>query len=59
MLVVYGHRVHSSQDKLLRLADECMTLLSTKMANNVGIWPVDVIPACTYATVSAIRTSDL
>ncbi len=59
MLVVYGHRVRSSQDKLLRLADECMTLLSTKMANNVGIWPVDVVPARTCGTVPAIRISDI
>ncbi|KAH7890271.1 cytochrome P450 [Phlebopus sp. FC_14] len=45
LLVVYGHQVQSNDDAFLRLAEECVSLLSNRIASGGGIWPVDVFPS--------------
>ncbi|KAL0566127.1 hypothetical protein V5O48_015888 [Marasmius crinis-equi] len=42
--VVYGYKVHSNDDPFLNLAEECVDILSNKIASGGGIWPVDLIP---------------
>ncbi|TFK34662.1 cytochrome P450 [Crucibulum laeve] len=43
--VVYGYEAKSNNDPFLSLAEECVNLLSNKIASGGGIWPVDVFPA--------------
>ncbi|KIJ09366.1 hypothetical protein PAXINDRAFT_87543 [Paxillus involutus ATCC 200175] len=45
LLVVYGHQAKSIDDPFLRLAEECVSLLSNRIASGGGIWPVDVFPS--------------
>ncbi|KAH7906297.1 cytochrome P450 [Hygrophoropsis aurantiaca] len=45
LLVVYGHQVKSNDDAFLKLAEECVSLLSNRIASGGGIWPVDIFPA--------------
>ncbi|KAL4242334.1 cytochrome P450 family protein [Abortiporus biennis] len=45
LLVVYGYRVQGKDDEYLQLAEECVDILSNKIASGGGIWPVDIIPA--------------
>jgi len=42
--VVYGYEAVSNEDKFLMLAEECVDLLSNRIASGGGIWPVDVFP---------------
>ena len=44
LFVVYGHQVQSNDDHFLRLAEECVDLLSNHISSGGGIWPVDVFP---------------
>lgn len=44
-MIVYGHQVKSSHDPLLSLADEGTEIIKN-LASGIGIWPVDVVPAC-------------
>jgi len=42
---VYGYQARSNDDEFLRLADECVDILSNEIASGGGIWPVDIFPA--------------
>ena len=54
--VVYGYRVTSKDDKYLSLAEECVDILSNRIASGGGIWPVDVFPFCkSFGDGSSIR----
>ncbi|KAI0075610.1 cytochrome P450 [Panus rudis PR-1116 ss-1] len=46
--VVYGYRVTSKDDKYLMLAEECVDILSNRIASGGGIWPVDIFPFLKY-----------
>lgn len=46
--VVYGYEPTPHGDKFLSLAEECVGLLSNRIASGGGIWPVDIIPALQY-----------
>lgn len=46
LLVTYGYQVKSDDDAFLQLAEDCVDLLANKIASGVGIWPVDIFPAC-------------
>lgn len=35
-------------DPFLRLAEECVAILSEKIASGGGVWPVDVLPSLQY-----------
>ncbi|EGN94314.1 hypothetical protein SERLA73DRAFT_188122 [Serpula lacrymans var. lacrymans S7.3] len=48
LLVVYGHQVKTNEDQFLRLAEECVNLLSNRIASGGGIWPVDIFPSLKY-----------
>ncbi|KAF7368779.1 Cytochrome P450 [Mycena venus] len=43
--VVYGYEAVASNDKFLNLGEECVDLLSNKIASGGGIWPVDIFPS--------------
>ncbi|KAI0637681.1 cytochrome P450 [Trametes polyzona] len=43
--VIYGYRVKENDDPFLKLAEECVDILSNHIASGGGIWPVDVFPA--------------
>jgi len=43
--VVYGYEAAPNNDKFLNLGEECVDLLSNKIASGGGIWPVDIIPS--------------
>lgn len=45
-MVVYGHQVKSNDDAFLKLAEECVDLLSNRIASSGQIWFVDVFPFC-------------
>jgi len=45
LLVVYGHRVTSSSDETLVLAENCVNILANEIASGGGLWPVDIFPA--------------
>ncbi|KAF9479201.1 cytochrome P450 [Pholiota conissans] len=36
------------EDPFIRLAEECVNILSEKIASGGGVWPVDVLPALQY-----------
>ncbi|OJT04437.1 O-methylsterigmatocystin oxidoreductase [Trametes pubescens] len=44
LLVVYGYRVTANDDPFLNLAEECVDILSNRIASGGGIWPVDIFP---------------
>ncbi|KAI0676742.1 cytochrome P450 [Trametes maxima] len=48
LLVVYGYRVTSNDDPFLTLAEECVDILSNRIASGGGIWLVDVLPFLRY-----------
>ncbi|KAF8154735.1 cytochrome P450 [Crassisporium funariophilum] len=43
--VVYGYEAVSNDDEFLELAEECVNLLSNRIASGGGIWPVDIFPS--------------
>jgi hypothetical protein len=47
LLTMYGYRVHGADDPFLRLATECVDLLSMRIASTASLWLVDIIPART------------
>lgn len=51
LMVVYGYHAESNDDPFLTLAQECVELLSNKIASTGSIWIVDVIPACKFLLV--------
>ncbi|KAI0717422.1 cytochrome P450 [Cerioporus squamosus] len=44
LLIVYGYRVMSNEDKLLEMADESLELLSNRIAAAGKVWIVDLFP---------------
>ncbi|THU94381.1 cytochrome P450 [Dendrothele bispora CBS 962.96] len=42
--VIYGYQAEEHNDPFLNLAEECVDILSNKIASGGGIWPVDIIP---------------
>ncbi|KAJ7474696.1 cytochrome P450 [Mycena latifolia] len=42
--VVYGYEA-TENDKFLNLGEECVDILSNRIASGGGIWPVDIFPA--------------
>jgi len=44
LLVLYGHKVTTSDDKFMHLASESMEVLSNKLVTGGGVWLVDVLP---------------
>ncbi|EKM53298.1 uncharacterized protein PHACADRAFT_163592 [Phanerochaete carnosa HHB-10118-sp] len=42
---VYGYRAETNDDPLLNLGQECVDILSNKIASGGGIWPVDIFPS--------------
>jgi len=56
LMIVYGHQVKSSsEDSLLALADEGTEIIKG-IASGIGIWPVDIIPACTSYQIHHLAT---
>ncbi|OCH88011.1 cytochrome P450 [Obba rivulosa] len=45
LLTIYGYRVTSKDDKFLTLAEDCVDILSNRIASGGGIWPVDIFPS--------------
>jgi len=43
--VVYGYEPVGANDEFLDLAEECVNILSQKIASGGGIWPVDIFPS--------------
>ncbi|KAJ7062124.1 cytochrome P450 [Mycena amicta] len=43
--VVYGYEVAPHDDNFLSLGEECVDILSNKIASGGGIWPVDIFPS--------------
>jgi hypothetical protein len=41
---VYGYRAETNDDPMLTLGQECIEILSNKIASGGGIWAVDVLP---------------
>ncbi|EED83855.1 predicted protein [Postia placenta Mad-698-R] len=41
---LYGYHASTNDDKLLTLADECVDILSNRIASGGGIWPMDIFP---------------
>ncbi|KAK7442268.1 hypothetical protein VKT23_016239 [Stygiomarasmius scandens] len=46
--VIYGYQAEEHNDPFLKLAEECVDILSNKIASGGGIWPVDIIPVLRY-----------
>jgi len=43
--VIYGYEAVGNKDKFLTLGEECVDILSNKIASGGGIWPVDIFPS--------------
>ncbi|KAJ7143734.1 cytochrome P450 [Mycena epipterygia] len=43
--VIYGYEATSNSDKFLNLGEECVDILSNRIASGGGIWPVDIFPS--------------
>ncbi|KAJ7910500.1 cytochrome P450 [Mycena leptocephala] len=43
--VIYGYEATGNNDKFLKLGEECVDILSNKIASGGGIWPVDIFPS--------------
>ncbi|KAF9802749.1 hypothetical protein IEO21_09825 [Rhodonia placenta] len=41
---LYGYHASASDDRFLTLADECVDILSNRIASGCGIWLVDIFP---------------
>lgn len=46
LTTLYGYHASTNDDKLLTLADECVDILSNRIAAGGGIWPMDIFPFC-------------
>ncbi|EED77953.1 predicted protein, partial [Postia placenta Mad-698-R] len=44
LTTLYGYHASTNDDKLLTLADECVDILSNRIAAGGGIWPMDIFP---------------
>lgn len=53
LLTIYGYRVTSKDDKFLTLAEDCVDILSNRIASGGGIWPVDIFPFCAHVLFCA------
>ncbi|CDO74770.1 hypothetical protein BN946_scf185001.g18 [Trametes cinnabarina] len=49
LLIVYGYRIVSNNDKILEMADESLELLSNHIAAAGEVWLVDLFPPHTYS----------
>jgi hypothetical protein len=45
LAVVYGYKPSSASDPFIELAEECVDILSNRIASGGGIWPVDIFPS--------------
>ncbi|PBK60793.1 cytochrome P450 [Armillaria solidipes] len=43
--VIYGYTVSSNDDRFLRMAKECVNILSNRIVSDRGIWPMDIFPS--------------
>ncbi|KAJ7827129.1 cytochrome P450 [Mycena olivaceomarginata] len=43
--VIYGYEAVGNNDKFLNLGEECVDILSNRIASGGGIWPVDIFPS--------------
>ncbi|KZP11706.1 cytochrome P450 [Athelia psychrophila] len=48
LFVIYGHQVRSSNDVFLAMAENCVRLLSNRIANPGTLWAVDIVPALRF-----------
>ncbi|KAJ6555145.1 cytochrome P450 [Mycena vulgaris] len=46
--VVYGYEASSINDRFLNLGEECVDILSNRIASGGGIWAVDIFPSLKY-----------
>ncbi|KAF9264300.1 cytochrome P450 [Marasmius fiardii PR-910] len=46
--VVYGYRATNIDDRLLAMAEDCLSILANDIFNGNGIWPVDIFPLLNY-----------
>lgn len=44
LLILYGHKVTSSDDRFMHLAADSMEIISNKLVTGGGVWLVDVLP---------------
>ena len=53
LMVLYGHKLKSTEDRFMKLAAESTEVLSNKLVTGGGVWAVDIFPFC--ASISLDR----
>lgn len=53
LMVLYGHKVTSADDRLMKLAAESTEVLSNKLVTGGGVWAVDIFPFCEYISLGS------
>lgn len=46
LMVLYGHKPTSDDDRFMKLAAESTEVLSNKLVTGGGVWVVDMFPFC-------------
>jgi len=46
LMVLYGHKATSEDDRFMKLAAESTEVLSNKLVTGGGVWAVDIFPFC-------------
>ena len=57
LMVLYGHKATSEDDRFMKLAAESTEVLSNKLVTGGGIWAVDMFPFCVLSFSLWGRTS--
>ena len=46
LMLLYGHKVTSADDRFMKLAADSTEVLSNKLVTGGGVWAVDIFPFC-------------
>jgi hypothetical protein len=59
LLILYGHKVVSSEDELVKITAEAAEVLSNKIAAGTKVWAVDILPFRECQRVRTVKQSSL
>jgi len=52
LMVLYGYKATSTDDRFMKLAAESTEVLSNKLVTGGGVWAVDIFPFCASFSLS-------
>lgn len=53
--VIYGYEVTTNDDELLKMAEDCVSVLSNEIASTASVWACDLVPFREHHTIVTIN----